>query len=56
MDWPYLAQDRGQWLALVNTAMNMGISLTTEKLLAFQDGFYSMNLVSYKSIDILSTS
>jgi hypothetical protein len=25
MDWIDLAQDRGQWSALVNTAMNLGV-------------------------------
>jgi hypothetical protein len=26
MDWIYLAQDRGQWRALVNTIMNLGLN------------------------------
>jgi hypothetical protein len=26
MDWIYLAQDRNQWRALVNTVMNLGSS------------------------------
>jgi hypothetical protein len=25
MDWIYLAQDRGQWMALVNTVMNLRV-------------------------------
>jgi hypothetical protein len=25
VDWVYLAQDRGQWRALVNTAMNLRV-------------------------------
>jgi hypothetical protein len=25
MDWIYLAQDRGQWRALVNTVMNLRV-------------------------------
>jgi hypothetical protein len=25
MDWIYLAQDRDQWRALVNTVMNLGV-------------------------------
>jgi hypothetical protein len=25
MDWIHLAQDRGQWMALVNTVMNLGV-------------------------------
>jgi hypothetical protein len=26
MDWIYLAQDRNQWMVLMNTAMNLWIS------------------------------
>jgi hypothetical protein len=26
MDWTDLAQDRGQWIVLVNTAMNLQVS------------------------------
>jgi hypothetical protein len=25
MDWVYLAEDRGQWRALVNTVLNLGV-------------------------------
>jgi hypothetical protein len=25
MEWIYLAQDRGEWRALVNTVMNLGV-------------------------------
>jgi hypothetical protein len=25
MDWNYLAQDRDQWMTLVNTVMNLGV-------------------------------
>jgi hypothetical protein len=27
MNWIYLAQDRDQWVALVNTVMNLRVSL-----------------------------
>jgi hypothetical protein len=44
MDWTNLAQDREQWLALVNAAMDsgfhkmLGISRVVEQLLVSEEG------------------
>jgi len=32
VDWMYLAQDRGQWVALVNTVMNIRAPNNAENL------------------------
>ena len=51
-DWTDLAQDRHKWRAVVNTAMNLqvsqiqGMSLIAEELSFYQEGLYSMKLVS----------
>jgi hypothetical protein len=34
MDWIHLDQDRGQWRALVNTAMNLRVSYYVGKFLS----------------------
>jgi hypothetical protein len=34
MDWIDLTQDRGRWRALVNTAINLRVSLTSGKFLS----------------------
>jgi hypothetical protein len=49
MDWTGLVQDGERRRALVNAVMNLGffkmrgISRLAEELLAFQEGFFSMN-------------
>jgi hypothetical protein len=49
MDWIYLAQDRDQWRALVNTVMYLLVPLgnygVAERLVASQEGFRSMELL-----------
>jgi hypothetical protein len=53
MGWINPAQNRDQWWALVNTAMNLrfhkmlGISGAAEQLLASQEGPSSLGLLSY---------
>jgi hypothetical protein len=46
VDWIHLAEYRDQWQALMNTVMKPSgsISWLAEWLLAFQEGFYSMEL------------
>jgi hypothetical protein len=49
MDWIHLAQDRDKWCGLVNTVINLTITLNTKNLaikkpIAFQ-GLCSMQLV-----------
>jgi hypothetical protein len=34
MDWIDLAQDRNQWMALVNTVMNIRVPLISEKFVS----------------------
>jgi hypothetical protein len=51
MDWINLVQGRDQWRALVNTNESTGSTefweiLEPEQLVAFQEGFSSMKLVS----------
>jgi hypothetical protein len=51
IDWIYLAQDRDQWRALVNTVRTFGFykmfenSCVPERLAAFEEGLSSMELV-----------
>jgi hypothetical protein len=51
MDWIDLAQDRDQWMALVNTVMNLrfhkmlGHFLVAARLAASQEGLSSMELL-----------
>jgi hypothetical protein len=46
MNWIYPAQERYQWWALVNKFMNLGTSIKTGQLLAFQEGTCSLKLIS----------
>jgi hypothetical protein len=51
MDWICLAQDRDQWMTLVNTVVNLrfhkifGNSSVAEQLAASQEGLCSVELV-----------
>jgi hypothetical protein len=46
VDWIRLAQGRDQWLALVNTVMNLPVSLKWWKFLEWLSNYWLFNKVS----------
>jgi hypothetical protein len=45
LDWIRLARDVDWWMALVNTVMNLPVPWLAKRLLASQEGLYSMELL-----------